>query len=287
MPPPLTQAPSGRRPAFRGVIMEDISQGKKRVRAWPTKRGPSTNPQQIATQEKFKASQIAAKYISPQQMVDIMAARAGTPLLPRDVVTSIQFNRFAMFILPDGRRWYPMPAYQDVSECLDTITQTEGEMLIRGTNGWEAQPYVPPSGSTGPARAYRNAAATDVTGDGTWWTMAFDTSDLSAPWFSLNAGTGAITISEAGIYTIDLGARFSGATTGDFTGIELSVNGTIVDNWGYDSINQVAFWPRSFSTYTLAAGDVITARARVGGATKIYDVTTGFLATFVKMVRLG
>lgn len=287
MPPPLTQAPSGRRPAFRGVIMEDISGGKTRVRSWPRKRGKAKTAAEQDRQDKFAAAQLAARYISPQQMVDIINARAGTPLLPRDVVTSIQYNRLAMFVLPDGRRWYPMPAYNDVSECLDTISQTPGDLLIRGTNGWEPIAYTPPSGTTGPVTAYRAAAANNVTGNGTFWPVAYDSQAGSETWFTLNTSTGEITINEDGRYLIEGSARFTGEPAGDWCGAHIRLNGNIEDYWRIDATNSLQQWPKIVTVKQLEAGDAFNIEAAVGGGTLIADAVVGQFATCCKVTRLG
>jgi hypothetical protein len=63
-----------------------------------------------------------------------------TPLLPRDVLTAMMFNRFANAVLPDGRTLYPVTARNDVSQALDAITQTPNATLIRGAEFWEEYP---------------------------------------------------------------------------------------------------------------------------------------------------
>lgn len=121
--------------------MVDTVNGKVRVRAWPRKRGQAKTAAQQAAQTKFAMAQLASKFASPQMMLDITNARAGTPVLPRDVFTRMVYNRLIAFIRTDGTKVYPMPARNDVSECLDTITQTPGATIIRGPEGWiEWQP---------------------------------------------------------------------------------------------------------------------------------------------------
>jgi hypothetical protein len=65
-------------------------------------------------------------------------AVAGTPLYPRDILTSMMANTFCKFQLPDGRILYPVTTRNQVSEALDAITQNEGYVLIRGPEFWEA-----------------------------------------------------------------------------------------------------------------------------------------------------
>ena len=267
--------------------MQDISQGKGRNRAWPRKRGKAKTEEERLRQLKFTGCQLAARYISPQQMCDIINGRKGTPILPRDCVTSMLMNRLAAFTLPNGRVWYPMPAYENVTQCLDTVSQEPGDILIRGSNGWEAIPYVTPSSISGPATFYRNAAAANATGDGTWWIHAYDTTSVAASFASLNAGTGAVTINEDGWYQIDIHAQWNGSAAGDFSAIELLVGGVSQAFQGIDIVNCPYFWPRLQWIMHLTAGQVITAQSRVGGTTKVYDLVTGAGSTFIRLVRLG
>lgn len=139
---PDGQGPPPRRPSLRGSLMIDTVHGKVRIRAWPRKRGKPKTPDQAHRQTKFAMAQLASKFVSPQQMVDVMNARAGTPILPRDVFTSLFYGRLAAFIMTNGKVIWPMAARTDVSDALDVITQTPGYFLRRGNAGWEgvAQP---------------------------------------------------------------------------------------------------------------------------------------------------
>lgn len=123
--------------------MVDTVNGKIRVRSWPRKRPGRGTLAQQETRAQFAAYQWAAKYISPQQMVDVMNGRAGTPILPRDALTAMWSGRLIAFITSYGKVLWPMPARIDTSEALDTISQTEGQQLVRGPTGWEAFTPVP------------------------------------------------------------------------------------------------------------------------------------------------
>lgn len=121
--------------------MIDIVGGKIRVRKWPRKRRRAKTTAEQQGRDKFAAAQRAAKYIAPGIMKMFTEKTQGTPLLPRDLSTMMLYNRMYAFQLPDGRKVYPMPAYNDVSEALDVISNLEGMTLKRGANGWEAAPY--------------------------------------------------------------------------------------------------------------------------------------------------
>jgi hypothetical protein len=122
--------------------MLDLVNGKVRARKWPQKRGKKATLAQQEQREKFRKAQVAYRYIAPTMAKDLEAATRQTPLYPRDILTSILYNRFVSFRLADGKVRYPMTSRNDVSAALDAITQTEGATLVRGTDYWEggAQP---------------------------------------------------------------------------------------------------------------------------------------------------
>lgn len=121
--------------------MIDLVNGKIRIRKWPRPRRRAKSTAQQLSRDKFAAAQRAAKYIAPQIMRLFTEATAGTPLLPRDLSTMMLYNRMYAFHMPDGRKVFPMPAYLEVSDALDVISNMDGMTLVRGANGWEALPY--------------------------------------------------------------------------------------------------------------------------------------------------
>lgn len=118
--------------------MQDVTQGVERTRIWPRPRGPAKTADDFDRQDKFRQAQLATKYFAPTLYADAITATEGTPLLPRDIMTMQLFNRLVAFILPDGRILWPMAARNDVSAALDVITADQGDMLIRGPDGWVA-----------------------------------------------------------------------------------------------------------------------------------------------------
>lgn len=131
--------------------MMDMVNGQIRVRAWPRKRGQAGTPDQIANRKKFAEVQRASRYIAPQTYAQIVDATARTPLLPRDIITMMMYNRVAAFTLPDGRTLYPMPVKADVSEALDALSQTDGDTLVRENGVWVGKPYAGGGGGGGNA----------------------------------------------------------------------------------------------------------------------------------------
>lgn len=111
--------------------------GKVRARKWPRTRGKPKTIEEAERQERFRQAQRIWNYIAPQIASDLIEATDSTALYPRDILTSILYNRFMSFLLPDGKVRYPVTSRNDVSSALDTITQTPGESLVRGEQGWE------------------------------------------------------------------------------------------------------------------------------------------------------
>ena len=109
--------------------------------------------------------QMASKYVAPKLYADVITATTGTPLLPRDILTMQFSNRLLAFDLPDGRTLWPVTARNDVSQALDTITQTIGYTLVRRASGWVGEPYGGGGPTPGPSRPWwwNPPAASDFT----------------------------------------------------------------------------------------------------------------------------
>lgn len=135
--------PKKRQPSLRGAVMADVSGGVIRARGWPSPRGAPKTIKQKRAQDKFAAANEATKYLAPQIMADFTAAVKGTPLLPRDLLIQIMFDRLAAFEMINGRTLWPMTARNDVSQALDTLSQTPGDVLVRGDEWWEARTIGP------------------------------------------------------------------------------------------------------------------------------------------------
>jgi len=138
-----SKMPPRRLESLRGVVMVDMVNGKIRIRKWPRPRGKPKDPTVQANNELFAQGNKAWKYLSAVQQDTFRDAVEGSPLLPRDLQTAMTFNRLFLFELEDGRVIYPVKLKREVSEALDTITQTVGQTLIRTAEGWEGQ--TPPT----------------------------------------------------------------------------------------------------------------------------------------------
>lgn len=116
--------------------MIDIAHGKPRIRAWPRPRGKTTDPEQLLRQNRFGAAQRAWKYIAPEFALFVTDMTQRSPLLPRDILTMILFNRAYWDCSLTKVKYFPMPFRNDVSLSLDAITQVPGQTLVRGPDGW-------------------------------------------------------------------------------------------------------------------------------------------------------
>lgn len=156
--------------------MVDVSNGKERMRQWPTRRGKKLHPKTLDQMEWFRQAQWACKYMQPEIMQMFAEATKGTPFLPRDLATMMMAGRLFTFVFPDNTRLYSVQTRNDVSESLDAISMTPGHTLVRGPDFWTSQePIV----STVKGAILNRAAATpsfasNVAGVITWTTEQLD-----------------------------------------------------------------------------------------------------------------
>lgn len=123
--------------------MQDVCGGVERLRTWPKKRGKKLPQKTLDQMEFFRQVQIASKLCSPDQLIAWEQATRGTPLLPRDMFLMMWSNRLCAITIEGGRTLYPQVAINDVSQSLDVIAQTPGDMLRRGVDQWE--PFTLPT----------------------------------------------------------------------------------------------------------------------------------------------
>jgi hypothetical protein len=135
---PPKKGSSSRRPSLRGVIQQDITRGVERSRAWPPKRGKNVHPKTKAQMDVFRQAQWAWKFMDARIQADITAAVHGSPIMPRDVWLMMISGRLWWFLNADGKKEFSMAVIKDVSASLDVFSQTEGMMLRRGAELWEA-----------------------------------------------------------------------------------------------------------------------------------------------------
>lgn len=176
-----------RRPSLRKLVMQDVSRGSERTRAWPRGRGKITDETTLHNMDMFRQAQWATKYWDPRLQYDAAQAVAGTPLLPRDLMTMMMFNRLASLKLDDGRELFPLVARKDVSESLDLLTNVPGSMIYRGPDLW--QPVLPgPDGWVlqfdDATKTPRWAASAGAVGGPqvAWWRCTNGTNPVAGTW---------------------------------------------------------------------------------------------------------
>jgi hypothetical protein len=177
--------------------------------------------------DKFAQANRATKWMAPQIIRDFTEATANTPLLPRDLLVSILYNRLAAFVVQGGKVMFPMPAYTDVSEALDAISQQIGYTIIRGPDGWIG---VNPASALSPgALLYRTS--TQALGVNTETTVQFQAAGYQdlAFW---NAAQPADIVIPAGVNAVRLTAGFITADATGQTYAYLQKNGAGAFNAG-------------------------------------------------------
>jgi len=127
---------TGRRPSITGRFMVDTVRGVIRVRAWPKKYGHARSALQQKWIDWFTQANRLAKYADPKTQDWAREVTKGTGLYPRDVILKLMRGRLFWFIDQYGWKWYPMAALGDISETLDILAQTPGNILVRAVDRW-------------------------------------------------------------------------------------------------------------------------------------------------------
>lgn len=261
---PPGNRPPGRRPSLRGVLMSDIVKGQSRVRAWPRKRKSTQHPDQVAAAKKFANAQFATKFMAPQMVADFASAVQGTPLLPRDLLTSMLYGRLAAFVLEDGKVRYPMPARIDVSQSLDALGNTPGMTLIRREDYWEAIDASAQSaiGVSCSASGPFSASPGGVYVPFSWTEPLIDQGPF---WNPLDPTL--FTVPSNGWYLADLSGESYGAG-GQYRALRMRLNGTQSRTASQRPQNTTAnSWLAMQAIFFAQAGDVIDCLGTASNAT--------------------
>ena len=135
----------GRRPAHTGRVVIDTVRGVLRVRKWPRKRpGPRTAIERWWT-DWFVQANLLAKYADGMSQARAIQMTKGSGMYPRDVLLKAMRGRLYAWTTPDGWKWYSMAAVGDITESLDVLGQTVGDILVRALDRWRP----PPPGNLG------------------------------------------------------------------------------------------------------------------------------------------
>ncbi len=208
--------------------MVDVVRGVLRVRKWPKKRGTPQSAKQRFWVDWFRQANLLAKYADPILQARAIEMTKHTGLYPRDIILSSMRGRLYTWIDTTGWKWFPMAAIQDISESLDVLAQTVGDVLVRAADRWRAPvpgslgdvltlagaPPVPAwqAGGGGGGITQEVIAGTPIVPDGTknsydidvsiyasfqidFWEVGFASSDQ--PWFRLSTD-GGVTFNAGG-----------------------------------------------------------------------------------------
>jgi hypothetical protein len=204
--------------------MQDVALGQERVRVWPRKRGRAKTKAQREANDKFRVAQMCCNYVAPQIYLWAHEARKGTPLLTRDLLNMMLYNRLLIFDLEDGRTLTPMTGITDVSASLDVLGKDVGSTLMRTPDGWRAVPASQQSLIGADLRRPTGfVSATDGNLTPVTWTAApID----QGSYFDPGAPT-VLTLPASGWYAASLTTDATSGT-GSFRQLLLEVNGITV-----------------------------------------------------------
>lgn len=135
-----TPGGDSRPPSLRGLFYVSTPRGNLRYTSWPKPRGPNRHPTNQYWTKWLKAATYLYRYQPASVQFMLQAATKGTVYMPRDVFISAARGRAWLLTDENGRKYYPRPMRDDVSDSLDAICQLEGQMMYRGATLWEPIP---------------------------------------------------------------------------------------------------------------------------------------------------
>ncbi len=134
-----------------------------------------------------------AKYADAMSQTRAKEMAAGSGMYPRDILLKAMRGRLYWWIDQDGWKWYSVAAVNDISEALDVLAQTVGDVLVRATDRWRAPligaagtvltnqgPGLPPAWQPLPTvvTVFHGALVNKLTNQniltGTWTAVTFD-----------------------------------------------------------------------------------------------------------------
>lgn len=142
--PPASVLFPGRGVSIKGVFYTRQINGKLVVSKWPRKQPASPGSAEAENRKLIAKAARYTAYMSSGSQAFAAALAKDSKLLPRDFLMIALFNRIGYVIFKDGRKVFSMAAVTDVSELLDAIGQTPGDLMVRGETWWQALPKGPP-----------------------------------------------------------------------------------------------------------------------------------------------
>lgn len=129
-----------RRPSFKGRVVVSSWKGRPRISIQPIREKKKLSDKQKEAMAKFSEAAELAKVCAPSQQLVAYELTNGTQYFPRDILYMAFYGRIATLILDGSTKVYSVAVKNDVSEVLDAIGQTPGDILYRAETGWQALP---------------------------------------------------------------------------------------------------------------------------------------------------
>jgi len=193
-----------RRTSFKGNFVIYVRNGVPVLAKWPNKRKGPMSAKQAAAVEKFTHAARATKYMDPKMQEIAREYTKGTNALPRDLLMMSIYGRMGTIYLLDGTKIMSNATRMEISDVLDALGLTQGDMLYRGEEYWA----VISAGEVGDilqlGAALKPEWVPNAGGGGGWWYDPPNAAD-----FTLVSGDGnAMTLAD----DLDAGLLFDGGT---------------------------------------------------------------------------
>lgn len=111
--------------------------GKQVVQSKPKRKGVKLSERQALAVDKFRQAAELVKQVAPSQQITADEITRNTQYFARDVLFMAMYGTLGHIALDDGRKLFSVAANQNVSELLDAIAQSVGELMFRNVEGWE------------------------------------------------------------------------------------------------------------------------------------------------------
>lgn len=123
---------------LRGLLHHEHTQdGRTIAKAWPKKRGPTTDPAQINRQGNFAIARNMAHDPLPYDNIAARGWSKGTAMLPGDFLTKAAYGTMWEVTTTDGKQFWSLRNVRaSVAAALDTFTARVGSILTRLDAGW-------------------------------------------------------------------------------------------------------------------------------------------------------
>lgn len=132
-----------RGPSFKKSLTLSERDGRLIGSKWPRKMpGPLSERHQFEM-ERFRQAQLVAKYAPAREQIIAIEVTAGTPLLPRDIITMAIYGRLFAIDIEGIGTVYPEAWRLDIQAALDVFGSPIGALLTRHPGTWSIIPPGP------------------------------------------------------------------------------------------------------------------------------------------------